>query len=458
MGFLLFNTLTRKKEEFRPLTDTVRMYTCGMTVQDRPHLGHLRAYITSDVLRRYLEFLGYKVTMIQNFTDIDDKVLERAKDENIDYRVLAQRNIDEYLEVAQLLNIKPATVYPRATQHIQEIISLIEKLISKGFAYQAEADVYFEVKRFPDYGRLSKKKLDDLVAGARIAPDEKKRNPEDFALWKAAKPEEPWWESPWGKGRPGWHIECSAMAIHYLGESVARFEPIDIHTGGEDLIFPHHENEIAQAEGATGKPFARFWVHNAFLNLAGAKMSKSTKHFILAKEALENFSPNAIRLYFLQSHYRSPIGFDNERLEAAESSWKRIENFLDRVQEKLPSGQTLPSHSVNDFKQAMDDDLNTPQALGWIFDLVSQGFKALEGGSVPLEFYTQVRLGLEVLGFSLKKKGLSADQESLINLLIETRLRLRAKGEYELADEIRTKLSRLGIKFEDTKEGTRIIF
>ncbi len=463
MALSLFNTLSRQKEEFsarsepQPLAQTVRMYTCGMTVQDRPHLGHLRAYITSDVLRRYLEFSGYEVKSIQNFTDIDDKVIERAKEENTDYRILAQRNIDEYLAVARLLNIRPATVYPRATQHIQEIITLIETLIAKGLAYPADGDVYFEVKKFAGYGKLSKKNLDDLVAGARIAPDEKKRNPEDFALWKAAKPDEPWWQSPWGRGRPGWHIECSAMALHYLGEHAARFEPIDIHTGGEDLIFPHHENEIAQAEGATGKPFVRFWVHNAFLNLTGAKMSKSTKHFILAQEALEHFSPNAIRLYFLQSHYRSPIEFDHQRLEVAESGWERLKSFLSQVEERLSNETVIPEPALDDFRRAMDDDLNTPQALGSIFESASQGFKILETGSLPVESYATARRSLENLGFSLAKKDASADQQCLIDLVVETRNRLREKGEYELADAIRKKLTDLGIKVEDTKKGTRTI-
>jgi cysteinyl-tRNA synthetase len=496
MGLFLYNTLSRQKEEFQPLTKPVRIYTCGMTVQDRPHLGHLRAYITSDVLRRYLEFSGYEVKSIQNFTDIDDKVIQRAKEENTDYRILAQRNIDEYLEVARLLNIKPATVYPRATQHIQEIIGLIEQLIAKGLAYPAEGDVYFEVKKFPGYGKLSKKKLDDLVAGARIAPDEKKRNPEDFALWKAAKPDEPWWESPWGRGRPGWHIECSAMAIHYLGVSAAGFQPIDIHTGGEDLIFPHHENEIAQAEGATGKPFARFWLHNAFLNLTGAKMSKSTKHFIAAKEVLTRFTPNAIRLYFLQCHYRSPIEYDNEWLVAAERAFERIENFLQQVEERLPLDTVLPEPSMNDFQQAMDDDLNTSKAVGVIFELVGQGFKSLESGSVPVEFYASVQKSLKVLGFgpprrgglraalerygsmmlkmekspsphgsaleryaqSRMEKSPSADQQDLINHLIASRTLLRKEGKYEQADDVRKILTSLGIKIEDTKEGTRIIF
>ncbi|MCX8014435.1 MAG: cysteine--tRNA ligase, partial [candidate division WOR-3 bacterium] len=272
MALVLTNTLTQKKETFNSPSNTVNIYICGMTVQGPPHFGHLRAYITADILIRYLQYLGYKTKVIQNFTDIDDKIIEKSLEEKTDYRIIAKRNIDEYFEVADKMNIKRADFYPYATQHIQEIIELIQKLIDKGFAYQSNADVYFAVEKFTDYGKLSKKRLDDLVAGARVEIREHKKHPADFALWKASKENEPWWQSPWGKGRPGWHIECSAMAMCHLGET------IDIHLGGEDLIFPHHENEIAQSESATGKPFVRYWIHNAMLNLTGEKMSKSTKH------------------------------------------------------------------------------------------------------------------------------------------------------------------------------------
>lgn len=447
----LFNTISHRKEEFSPLKDSVRIYACGMTVQDRPHLGHMRAYITVDVLRRYLESLGYKVTLVQNFTDIDDKVLIRAREEGRDYRILTQRYIDEYLDVADELNIKRASFYPRATQHIQEIIELIQRLLQKGLAYESGGDVYYDVTKFPGYGKLSGKRIEDLIAGARVEPTEHKRNPLDFVLWKGKKEGEPYWLSPFGEGRPGWHIECSAMAMHYLGET------LDIHAGGEDLIFPHHENEIAQSEGATGKTFVRFWFHNAFLNLKGEKMAKSTKHYYAVRDLLEKYSPNALRLFLLQTHYRTQIEFDFEAVERAERSFKRIEDFLLRAEPNLAKEWQIKSDSP--FREAMEDDLNTPKALALIFDLVSQGFKALEENRDLSDYYYQVKRYLEILGFEFThlKRERRKKEEELLQLVIKTRQSLREKGEYSLADDVRKGLLDIGYKIEDTKEGTRVI-
>jgi cysteinyl-tRNA synthetase len=410
------------------------MYTCGMTVQDRPHMGHMRAYVTADVLRRYLEFSGLKVLMAQNFTDIDDRIIEKARAEASDYRLLAERYTNEYLEVADKLNIKRADIYPRATQHIQEIVELVERLVAKGAAYESGGDVYFSVEKFPGYGKLSKKKLEDLIAGHRVALGELKHSPADFALWKAAKPGEPYWHSPWGKGRPGWHIECSAMAMHYLGET------FDIHTGGEDLVFPHHENEIAQSEAATGRPFVRFWVHNAMVNLTGEKMSKSTKHFIAAKDILEKYSPQALRMYFLKAHYRTQIEFSEERLAEAEAAWTRIDNFLKR------STATGVHPDYEPLRAALDDDMNTPHALGLVFDAVSAGDAA------------RVRGYLEILGFRLSpiETAATTDADEAQRLLAEREEARKAKN-FKRADDIRVRLSEMGYTVEDTPRGARLL-
>ncbi|MEO0083946.1 MAG: cysteine--tRNA ligase [candidate division WOR-3 bacterium] len=456
----LTNTLTNKKEEFKPIGDTIKIYVCGMTVQGPPHFGHMRAYITADILIRYLQFLGYKTKVIQNFTDIDDKIIEKSIEEKTDYRIIADRNIKEYLEVADAMNIQRADFYPYATQHIQEIIELIQGLIEKGFAYQSGGDVYFAVEKFTDYGKLSKKRLDDLMAGARVEVREHKKHPADFALWKASKPGEPWWQSPWGKGRPGWHIECSAMSMHHLGETV------DIHLGGEDLIFPHHENEIAQSEAATGKTFVRYWVHNAMLNLTGEKMSKSTKHFITAKELLKKYSPNVLRLYFLKSHYRSPMEFDFAILDSTKEGWLRIEEFLylaeEETKEKL---ETISDDIRTAFIDAMDDDLNTPKVIAMAFDAVKDGFNAIQNRNINQIFdkYNEVLFYLKTLGFQTGisvrslQFGLTASKTFDISpKIVEARRLAREKKQYEIADLIRNGLEEMGFILEDTENGTRI--
>ncbi|UCG50640.1 MAG: cysteine--tRNA ligase, partial [Candidatus Latescibacterota bacterium] len=319
MSLRVYDTQRAKKLEFQPVHEgKVGVYFCGMTVQDKPHMGHMLAFVAGDMIRRYLEYKGYDVTFIQNFTDIDDKIIDKANEEGVDYTEVAERNIKAYFDAANALHIRPATLYPKATEHIQEIIDLIATLVEKGHAYEAGGDVYFRVRTFDDYGKLSKRKVDDLMAGARIAVGEHKDDPLDFALWKGAKPDEPWWDSPWGRGRPGWHIECSAMSMKYLGET------LDFHGGGEDLIFPHHENELAQSEAATGHPFVHFWLHNGLLNLKGEKMSKSTGHFFAMEDVLGEFSGEVVRFYLLSAHFRKPSEYSRERLEEAKRGYERL--------------------------------------------------------------------------------------------------------------------------------------
>ncbi len=457
MALFLTNTLSGKKEKFVPLEENVvKIYTCGMTVQDEPHLGHMRAFVMADVLRRYLEFNGYKTIQVVNFTDVEDRVLQKAQELKTDWRGLAQENIDQFFFCADQLNILRATYYPRATQYIQEIITFIERLEKKGLAYNVDGDVYFEVKIFNDYGKLSKKKIDDLIAGSRVEVDLRKKAPMDFALWKKAKPGEPWWQSPWGRGRPGWHIECSAMAMHLLGDA------IDIHTGGEDLIFPHHENEIAQSEGATGKQFVNYWIHNGILNLTGEKMSKSTGHFFSVKDILGRFDANAIRLYLLKSHYRGQIDYREERLIDAKNGYERIANFFgfftkpEQYEEIIKLNNPL---RLKDFIGAMDDDLNTPQALSVIFDLVSEGFEALHVDKkfeVAKKFYESAACYLLVLGFNLKEQKIFTGRENeLVNLILKVRNQLREAEIFAVADQIREELYRLGFIVDDEQEKSR---
>ncbi len=457
MPLYLTNTLSGKKELFKPQGETVNIYICGMTVQGPPHFGHMRAYITSDILIRYLQYLNYKIKVIQNFTDIDDKVIEKAQEQKIDFRIIAQQNMDEYFEVADKMNIKRADFYPKATQHIQEIIELVQKLIDTGYAYESQGDVYFSVDKFKDYGKLSKKKLDDLIAGVRVEVRGHKKNPADFALWKAAKKGEPWWQSPWSNGRPGWAIECSAMSICHLGET------LDFHLGGEDLIFPHHENEIAQSEAATGKEFVRFWIHNAMLNLTGEKMSKSTKHFITAKELLSKYTANVIRLYFLKSHYRSPQEFDFSILDSSKEGWARVEEFLYAAEE---NGATTSSKVQGSrFNEAMDDDLNTPKVIALVFDAIKDGFNAIQNKNSEEinNEYNEVLFYLNNLGFRTDIKdralqvGLTGSGEMNVSeKIVQARDLARSKKQFEISDLLRDGLQEMGFTLEDTDKGTRI--
>jgi cysteinyl-tRNA synthetase len=470
----VYDTFDAKKKDLIPVQDgKVAMYMCGMTVQDKPHVGHMYAFVCSDTIRRYLEFRGYEVTYVQNFTDVDDKIIARANAEGVDYTVIAERYTADYFRYADMLNIKEATIHPKATEHMQDMIDLVNTLVSKGLAYEAGGDVYFEVARFPRYGGLSKKRLEDLRAGARIEVGEHKRSPMDFALWKAAKEGEPYWDSPWGRGRPGWHIECSAMSMKYLGKT------FDIHGGGTDLIFPHHENEVAQAEGSTGQKYVNYWMHNGLLNLAGEKMSKSTGHFFAMEDIAREFEPDVIRFYLISTHYRSPVEFSRDRLKEARSAVNRMRNTFRAVEsyvgdEKPPGSLEHISgkdrevwDSILDkersFIQAMDDDFNTAGGIGYIFEMAKDINNCLKGEEEPAKRLVLSK-GLEkikalgdVLGIF---RGLGGEIIPISQLdpevadLVDKRNRARGAKEWVRADEIRNRLGARGYFLEDRPEGT----
>ncbi len=445
--FRLYNTLTRDITEIT--APTVRIYMCGMTVQDSPHMGHVRTFLMGDMLRRALEFLGYEVRYVQNFTDIDDKILQRARDEHLDWRQIAERYIQEYHLVRERMNFLPPFAEPRAALHVEEILTLTRKLLDRGIAYATPDGVFFSVERFPGYGKLSGKKLDDLMAGARVEPSPHKRNPLDFALWKARKEGEPYWYAPFGEGRPGWHIECSAMSSHYLGQ------PFEIHAGGTDLIFPHHENEIAQSEAAHDHPFAHAWFHVEMMQLKGEKMSKSTGLFFRAMDVLAHFPAPAVRLYLLQHHYRTPMEYTREGLEAATRAYQRLTRFFQMAPEPAP-GTPLLSAWMESFEEALRNDLNTPQAVGRLFELLNQTYPRLQQGEDVARETLTLQTMLQVLGLRLPmESGLSRLSEDLLELLIHVRSELRKARAFELADRIRDDLRRLGIALEDTPEGTR---
>jgi len=474
MPLKIYDTLRSGKFEFEPLEDKkVGMYFCGMTVQDKPHMGHMLAFVAGDMIRRYLEFKGYEVVYVQNFTDIDDKIIEKAKEEGCDYREVAERNMKAYFESAKALNIREASYYPRATEHIEEIIALIKKLEERGHAYQAGGDVYFRVRTFPGYGKLSKRKIDDLMSGARIAVGEAKEDPLDFALWKASEEPEPGWDSPWGRGRPGWHIECSAMSMKYLGET------LDLHGGGEDLIFPHHENELAQSEGATGKEFVRFWLHNGLLNLKGEKMSKSTGHFFAMEDVLEEFDGEVVRFYLLSTHFRSQCEFSRSRLEEAKRGYERLKTACVSISESLralgdlpgvssPAGKELSSaveRAREGFFAAMDDDFNSAGAIGQIFDLIRTYNKlldekgaflkpdreALAGLKAAIEEFDSI-LGLFPDGFPSAMAEVPAE----IVKMVEDRDKARKDKDFAKADELRARIEEMGYLVEDTPQGARV--
>lgn len=462
----LYNDLTRRKEEFVPLIPgEVRFYVCGPTVYDFFHIGNARPFIVFDVMRRYLESTGMKVIYVQNFTDIDDKMINRARELNITVSELADRFIEAYYEDADALGIRRATVNPKATEHIPEIIQLVERLVRTGHAYTVDGDVYFEVATFPEYGKLSKQTLEELQSGARIEVDERKKHPLDFALWKARKEGEPYWDSPWGPGRPGWHIECSAMAMKYLGETA------DIHAGGSDLIFPHHENEIAQAEAATGKPFIRTWVHNGYLLMDNEKMSKSLGNFLTARELRKRFSPLAIRLFMLSAHYRSPINFSDDSLRQATSAVERLRNCWALLQEAIASGETRGEaaprlateikRNRERFRDEMEDDLNTAGALGALFEAVKAINSALRESPLPglaelREAESFLREADEILGvLGIGKEGESGLTDAEIENRIRERAELKRRKDFQGADAIRSELLEQGVILEDTPQGTR---
>lgn len=463
MALCFYNDLTRKKEAFVPIEPgKVRFYSCGPTVYDFFHIGNARPFIIFDVLRRYLEARGYEVTYVQNFTDIDDKMINRAVQLGVSVRELADRFIEAYFEDADALGVRRPTFSPRATEFIPEIIDLVARLVQKGHGYVVDGDVYFDVLSFPGYGKLAKQSLDDLLSGARIEVDPRKRHPLDFALWKGKKEGEPFWKSPWGEGRPGWHIECSAMSMALLGET------IDIHAGGSDLVFPHHDNEIAQAEGATGKPFVRYWIHNGYILLDQEKMSKSLGNILTAREARERFSPSAIRLFMLSAHYRSPISFSDESLGQAESAAARIRNsYLELVSAPVeekgsPQGEeTLPFDEAHErFNAALDDDFNTAGAIGTLFEAIRTINQATSGGKSltpafkerALSFFDYVN---GILGIIERTERGDENLEEEVEALLAEREKARKDRDFKRADSIRDELASRGIILEDTPHGTR---
>jgi len=447
----VFNTLSGQKEEFLPQSDEVKMYVCGVTPYSDAHIGHAMSYIIFDAIRRYLQFRGHKVKYVQNITDIDDKIIDRAGRLGISTSELAQNYVNSFFEDMEDLNIARPDETPYATREIPKIIEVIKGLIDKGHAYPAEGSVYFRVRSVADYGKLAHRSLESMMVGARIEAGEEKEHPMDFVLWKAAKPGEPSWESPWGPGRPGWHIECSAMSLKYLGDT------IDIHGGGQDLIFPHHENEIAQSESFTGKkPFVKYWLHNGLLQLGEEKMSKSLGNLVTIKEALQKYSADAIRIFALSSHYRSPLTYSEEALEAAERGAERLRQTARReVGEKEPTGEMVVETYKKQFIEAMDDDFNTAQAVAIMFDLAHDINRAGEPGyGVAVAQQVLVELA-GILGLTLKPpQKPSLDAEPFIQLLISTRNQLREARQWQLADEIRAKLDEAGIALEDTPKGT----
>ena len=446
----LFNTLTGEEELFEPYDGkTVKMYVCGVTPYSSTHVGHALSYVVFDTLRRYLEYLGYEVKHVQNFTDVDDKIIQRANEEGITGNQLTDRFIGDFFATMDRLNVQRADSYPRATQEIPGIIATITTLIDKEFAYPANGDVYFRVTKSNDYGKLSHRTLDGMIAGARIQIDENKEHPMDFVLWKAAKPGEPSWDSPWGLGRPGWHIECTAMALDQLGD------PLDIHGGGHDLVFPHHENEIAQSEAFTGRiPFTRHWVHNGLLQFGEDKMSKSLGNLVSAEEALENYTPDALRIYFLDSHYRSPLSYSSEGAAARERS-------MDRLRQALKTGSSTgdaldPGPFKDRFLLAMDDDLNTPQAIACLFDLAREINRASESGKNAEPAQNTLKDLGSILGLTFEDKTIDSndiDAKPFIDLLVSTRQQLREAKHYGLADMIRDELDSHGVTIEDKPQG-----
>ncbi len=459
----VYNTLNKKKEEFIPLTPgEVKMYVCGPTVYNFFHIGNGRTFIVFDTIRRYFEYRGFKVDFVQNFTDIDDKMIKKANEEGTTVKKIGDTYIKEYYQDADALNIERATVNPRATEFIGEIIKFVKGLVDKGYAYEVDGDVYFSTKKFEGYGKLSGQNIEDLQSGARISVDERKKDPMDFAIWKAQKPGEPAWNSPWGMGRPGWHIECSCMAKKLLGET------IDIHAGGSDLKFPHHENEIAQSEALTGEPFARYWLHSAFVNVNNEKMSKSLNNFFTAREILERYDADVIRFLMLSAHYRQQLNFSEDLLESAKASVERIynaignlENLIDEVsREEMNEEEKAYLESLNKYKEKyiekMDDDFNTADAITAIFDLIKDTNTNItidsskELAQKALELIRE--LGAPLGMFQKSTKG---NLEEEIEALIAKRQQARKDRDFALADKIRDELKDRGIVLEDTSKGVR---
>ncbi|HTR44724.1 MAG TPA: cysteine--tRNA ligase [Thermodesulfovibrionales bacterium] len=475
----IYNTLTARKEELVPLTPgRIGMYACGVTVYDLCHIGHARSAIVFDVLKRYLGFRGLEVKYVRNFTDVDDKIINRAKQEGTAWDAVAKKYTDEYYRDMDRLGVERADVEPRATEHIPEMIAIVKALADKGYAYRVDGDVYFEVKKFSGYGKLSKRDIDDMLAGARVEVDERKRSPMDFALWKSSKEGEPSWDSPWGPGRPGWHIECTAMSIKHIGET------FDIHGGGADLIFPHHENELAQSEAYTGKPFVKYWVHNGFITIDKEKMSKSLGNFFTIREILDTFDPEVVRFFLLSTHYRSPIEFSDESLREAEASIDRyyttvirMDDFLNEAKDQVKTSaeeralEEVLSAFMEKFQAAMDDDLNTAQALGHIFELIREVNRYLDtkpSGLRARELTAKAREQLRATGNVLslftrrpgewyealmRTKRIPYTKEEILGKIKE-RQDARLNKDWAKADAVRKELESQGIILEDKKDGT----
>jgi cysteinyl-tRNA synthetase len=447
----IYSTLSAKKEQFVPQGDEVTMYVCGVTPYSDAHIGHAMSYIIFDVIRRYIKFAGYKLKFVQNFTDIDDKIIDRANRKGIAANELAQFYSDEFLADMDALNVVRADFYPRATGEIDKIIEVVQGLIDNGYAYEADGSVYFRVTKVADYGKLAHRTLDSMMAGARIEIEQDKEHPMDFTLWKASKPGEPSWTSPWGEGRPGWHIECSAMSLKYLGEK------IDIHGGGSDLIFPHHENEIVQSESFTGKkPFAKYWMHNGLLQLGEDKMSKSLGNLITIKDALKEYNSDTIRIFVLNSHYRSPLKYSLEAFQAAQSGAERLRRTVEREDSAGNADNRLdPEPYRKLFIEAMDDDFNTPQALASLFDLARAVNQAADSGSDISEAKKVLtELAQNVLG--LRLASVSYEENPEIQKLIQERANFRKEKNWKEADAVRQKLADLGVAVEDTPTGVKI--
>ncbi|MGI6129470.1 MAG: cysteine--tRNA ligase [bacterium] len=472
MALMVYDTLARRETEFVPRDPgKVSIYTCGVTPYNYCHVGNARPYIVWDVIRRYLLYKGYSVRYVQNFTDVDDKIIRRAKEEGVTPLTIADRYINEYFRDMDALGIIRADVYPRVTDHITDIIDMVKQLIAKGYAYVVDGDVYYSVTSFPEYGKLSGRSLEDLKVGARIDVDERKRDPMDFALWKASKEDEPAWDSPWGPGRPGWHIECSVMALKYLGPG------FDFHGGGSDLVFPHHENEIAQSEGALGETFSRYWVHNGFVNMAGEKMAKSVGNVVRVRDVLEKYPGSVLRYYMLSTHYRSPIDFNMDDMPGAQKGWERLRNLEDNL-ERAVRGQEVtmpaePSTFIQEFiatldkhravfEAAMDDDFNTAKALGALFELARYLNSYLAKGDVNGERAAALAKGRDLflsLGNVLGLTGVDSDHkdkalvDDLVQLVAELRQEARARRDFAVADKVRDRLAKLGIILKDTPSG-----
>ncbi|MEW4286466.1 cysteine--tRNA ligase [Priestia koreensis] len=461
MGIKLYNTLTRQKEEFKPLEENkVKMYVCGPTVYNYIHIGNARPAIVFDTVRKYLEFRGYEVQYVSNFTDVDDKLIRAAKELGEEVPVIAERFIDAYHEDVSSLGCSKATVHPRVTENMDIIIEFIDELVKKGFAYESDGDVYYRTRKFDGYGKLSHQPIDDLKSGARIEVGEKKEDPLDFALWKNAKEDEITWDSPWGKGRPGWHIECSAMARKYLGDT------IDIHAGGQDLAFPHHENEIAQSEALTGKTFANYWLHNGYINIDNEKMSKSLGNFVLVHDIIKKFDPNLLRFFILSVHYRHPINYNEELLEKTKNALERIKTAYANLKHRVESASDLADNNAQwlktiedlrtSFIREMDDDFNTANAISILFDLAKQANLYLVEKNTSeevLHAFIKVMEDLAtVLGLTLGEQEL-LDED--IERLIQERIDARKNRDFKRADEIRDELKSRDIILEDTAQGTR---